>query len=566
MKQCGRRFKNWKKRVAACSVFFTFFACACGTKIEQNAETPLEEEWEEAETTPLGKYPELVTYTLAKVGINDHINAEESVTYEDNAYTQYLRRILNVQNKNVFTTSDLKDYKKRIEVMIASGDELPDVMHITDRELLDMLVEEDLLEDLSQAYEECTSDVIKDMYDSYGEDFLKEYMYDGQLIGFPNAEVDHGTNLLWLRKDWMDDLGLIDPETPEEAYEIIKAFAVNNPGGATGGNIGLGFTLSDGDSQIPSFSIRSVFGLSYAYPGSWVPDGNGNIIYGSVGENTKDGLAVLKNLYETGVLDTSFMLRTSENVLELIDTGACGAVFGSWAMPYGYLQTSRENQGADWQPYLLCNEDGYVTSPYRYDNISCIVVRKGYEHPEIVPKILTAIYDYSRNEGISDAVEINEYSTSGRWEIMPLVIDVNYKDNLRQITKQIEDVLEGRTAYEDAVRYIQDMVDKCNAYLDDPDTSVYEWVTYTSRIRAVDELCRVEIRYVNEDYPELRGIVVPDKLKKLEKEAFIKIITGEADLDSFDDFVREWYQIGGEGLTQEVNRIYDKSDRGKESE
>lgn len=512
----------------------------------------------------MGKYPELVTYTLAKVGIDDHINSPNDITYEDNAYTQYLRRILNVQNKNVFVTSDMKDYTKRIETMIGSGKELPDVMQITDKKLLDRLVEEDLLEDLSQVYEECTSDVIKDMYESYGENFLKGYTYDGKLIGFPNSEVDHGTNLLWLRKDWMDDLRLDDPETPEEAYEIIKIFAQSNPGGAAGGNIGLGFSLSDRESQIPSFSIQSVFGLAYAYPGAWVPDENGDIIYGSVAENTKHGLAVIRDLYEEGVLDPSFMLRTPENVLELIDSGACGAVFGSWAMPYGYLQTSRENQGADWQPYLLCNEDGYVTSPYRYDNISCIVVRKGYEHPEVVPKILTAIYDYSRNEGIEDAAEINEYnSTSGRWEVMPLVIDVNYKDNLRQITKQIEDVLEGRTAYEDAIVYIQDMADKCKYYLDNPDTSVYEWVTYASRIRAVDELCRVEIRYVNEDYPEIRDIDIPSKLMNLEKETFIKIITGEEELDSFDDFVEEWYQSGGEELTREVNSRRDKSDRGK---
>lgn len=555
-----------KKRVLLCSVFSAFFVCACGMKTEQDmeetSEESLAEQWEEAETTPLGKYPELVTYTLAKIGIADHINTPEDITYEDNAYTRYLRRILNVQNKDVFETANMSDYTRKIEMMIGNGEELPDVMHITDKNLLDTLVEEDLLEDLSQVYEQCASDLIKDIYSSYGENFLEEYTYDGKLMGFPNTEIDYGDNLLWLRKDWMDELGLEDPETPEEAYDIIRTFAEKNPGSSPEGNVGLAFSLSRGRFTGPSFTVQSIFGLSHAYPGVWILDENGDIIYGSVDENTKAGLAVLRDLYEAGVLDQNFMLRTPENILDLVNSGSCGAVFGPWSIPYGYLCTSRERLGANWQPYLLGNEDGYVTVPCNYSNVSCIVVRKGYEHPEVVPKILTAIYDYSRNEGAEDAEEVNDYHrTCGRSEAMPFVIDVSYKGSLQQTTKQIESVLDGETAYEDASAYIQNMVDKCVTYLNNPDTSVYEWVTYTSRIRAVGELCRAEIKFVNEDCTALRDVDIPGKLVQMEKETFIKIVTGEENMDYFDEFVREWYRNGGEELTRSVNGAEDKNDK-----
>mgnify|MGYP007066995137 CR=1 FL=1 len=58
--------------------------------------------WEQAETSPLGRYPELVTYTLGQMKGANNSNLPDGQTYEDNAYTRYLKKTLNIQNKNVF--------------------------------------------------------------------------------------------------------------------------------------------------------------------------------------------------------------------------------------------------------------------------------------------------------------------------------------------------------------------------------------------------------------------------------------------------------------------------------
>ena len=44
--------------------------------------------WEKAETSPLGKYPELVTYTLGQMKGTNNSNLPDGQTYEDNAYTR----------------------------------------------------------------------------------------------------------------------------------------------------------------------------------------------------------------------------------------------------------------------------------------------------------------------------------------------------------------------------------------------------------------------------------------------------------------------------------------------
>ena len=58
--------------------------------------------WEEAAHTPLGKYPETVEYTLGKISGANNSNLPAGDTYEDNAYTRYLKEVLNIQNVDIF--------------------------------------------------------------------------------------------------------------------------------------------------------------------------------------------------------------------------------------------------------------------------------------------------------------------------------------------------------------------------------------------------------------------------------------------------------------------------------
>ena len=65
------------------------------------ADTVSDNSWKKASTTPYGKYPELVTYTLGQLNGANNSNLPEGNTYEDNAYTRYLKEILNVQNPSI---------------------------------------------------------------------------------------------------------------------------------------------------------------------------------------------------------------------------------------------------------------------------------------------------------------------------------------------------------------------------------------------------------------------------------------------------------------------------------
>lgn len=117
----------------------------------------------------------------------------------------------------------------------------------------------------------------------------------------------------------------------------------------------------------------------------------------------------LHELYERGVIDQNFALRAQNNLRDLVVGGKCGAFFGLWWTPNNPLvDVYEKDKNADWEPYYLQQpEHDNAYASFR-DN-KYVVVRKGYEHPEIVMKIISVLFDYTRYEA-EDADEVNEYS------------------------------------------------------------------------------------------------------------------------------------------------------------
>ena len=67
-------------------------------------------------TTPYGKYPETVNYTLGKTVTNFDVldgTKYEGDDDENNAWTRYLKEKLNVQNTNLFEANDGDDYAQK---------------------------------------------------------------------------------------------------------------------------------------------------------------------------------------------------------------------------------------------------------------------------------------------------------------------------------------------------------------------------------------------------------------------------------------------------------------------
>lgn len=315
----------------------------------------------EAKTTPYGRYPETITYTLAKMtGVNNS-NLPEGETYEDNAYTRLIREIINVQNEDVYENYG-DTYNVGISTMIATGN-IADIM-VVDQKTMNAMQKNDQLADLTEVYANCASDRIKDIYASYGEEILQGCTFDGKLMAFPETNISDGPNLLWVRKDWMEKLGLSVPETIDDVKHIALTFAEENPANQEMGNIGLAVstTLYGGTGISSEYGMNLIFASFGAYPGRWLTDAEGMPVYGSVQPNVKDALGMLADWYQEGVLDRDFLIRTQDDIADLIAQGRCGIFFAPWWAPNNPLWRCHETDPeADWQPFLIrTGKDGSV--------------------------------------------------------------------------------------------------------------------------------------------------------------------------------------------------------------
>lgn len=556
--------KNILKRMMALSLAGCLVLTGCNKQQTEKTDTADNiQEWKTAETTPFGRYPEEVVYTLGKMTGMNNSNLPKGDTYEDNGYTRYLKKQLNIQNKDVFEAGENDNYQETVSMTIASR-ELPDVMVVNDMDMLQLLVDNDLVENLTQVYEDCTSSRIKDIYNSYGSEILDNVTFDGKLVALPETNIDDGPSLCWLRKDWMDKLGLDAPETVEDVENIVHEFVQKDPGGnGKGETVGLvcDDELTGGCGYSYEYQNDIIFASFGAFPKQWIYNKDGEVVYGSVQNEAKAALGKLRQMYQQGTLDNNFLMRESSNIIELIVSGKCGSFFGPWWSPNNPLMSAmQKNPNAEWQPYLIqTDKDGQTSFASQNPNDKYVVVRKGYKHPEIVMKIVSVLFDDLRYDE-EDVREMERYYQDNvDPTARPLAINVDYKDALMRCYDSLKDAIQGRKKLEDLGLLEGAYYISCSKYLDrKKDTSAQksweDWAAYASRMTACSVLKKGQTRQVKSLFFGETKTMKSNwwRLEELEKKAYLEIVTGQKSLSYFDEFVKEWNRQGGEKIRGEV--------------
>ena len=518
---------------------------------------------EEARTTPFGAYPETIEYTLGKMTSVNNSNMPENDTYTDNAYTRYIKSVINVQNVDAFEAND-SQYDTNVSMAISMGS-LPDIMVVSSQDEVEQLVGAGLIEDLTESYNNCISDRIRKMYESYGDSLKDMVTYDGKIMALPETNITDGPNLVWLRKDWMDKLGLSEPHTIDDVVNIVKHFISEDPGNngedASGkpNTVGLAVdTDVTGECGYSSeFLLDIIFACFGAYPKQWIMNDDGEIVYGSVTDEAKEALSYISGLYNQGVIDNDFLLRTSTNICELIENGLCGSFFGPWWAPNNPLANAvSRNPDANWQPYLIATDSDGTTS-YHSQNpcYKYVVVRKGYEHPEIAAKMISVMFDKVRFDCTDSEEFKNYYQLNVEPTARPLSINVDYNNALSICYRNIDATISGRKNPDSLELLERSFYDACSEYIKNANKTSTQWAAYMSRIKACSLIAQDNIKVVDSLNFKTTDTMKSHwwRLKAKEKEAYLKIISGEEDISYFDTFVKEWNEQGGQTITSEVS-------------
>lgn len=111
--------------------------------------------------------------------------------------------------------------------------------------------------------------------------------------------------MLWIRRDWIEKLGLEMPKTMEELYNVMLAFRDQDPDG-NGQADTIGMVLHNNFLSAGFGDAVGLFDGFGAYPTIWVDDGTGKLRYGSTMEESRQALDYLAKMYQEGLVDQDF--------------------------------------------------------------------------------------------------------------------------------------------------------------------------------------------------------------------------------------------------------------------
>ena len=502
----------------------------------------------------------------------------EGDSFSDNAYRRLMKEKLGIELESAFEANG-EDYDRQVSLAIASGD-IPDMM-VVSREDLQELVDNDLVADLTEVYEEFASDQIKEIYDSYDGITLDAATIDGQLMAIPGTTNDFGPNMVWIRQDWVDELGIkLDEDgnhaiTLDELESTAKAFQEGDPEG-NGRTQGLAIAnwLTSGDHGGSAYTATAITNSFGAYPKVYLQDDNKDVYYGSNTEEMKESLTYLNKLFEEGILDSQFGTRTYDDIHAMMVNGELGIVPGPWHMSdWGLVQAKTANPDAEFIPYAIENEngDGNINAVNKSATGGFVVIRKGFENPEALIEMLNVIFDDVANskDMENEYPELYEYAKLAvDGAVKPLNIELFFNESEIHDAKEATQAAKEEINIEEISKFvIQNNARKIKAYLDNPSgAEPSDWAVYASRTLAVNDVMggTRETNILN----EIKPIVIFQTLDsqqrsgaqvgKLEEEMFIKFVTGEEPLDNFDKYVSDWNSQGGTVILDEMQAVVDE--------
>ncbi|MCY9670635.1 extracellular solute-binding protein [Paenibacillus alginolyticus] len=477
-------------------------------------------------------------------------------TVESNQYMKYISEKTNINFKILWYAAS-QDYDQKMKLAIASND-LPDVMLVNEQIFLS-LAEAGQIEDLSKVYDKYASPLAKELYASTNNKAIEKATYKGKLMGIPNISVQaDAASMAWVRKDWMDKLGLQPPKSIDDVAAIAKAFAEKDPdGNGKADTIGIaGFEKAltvSGKAQRGDF--KGIFQAFGAYPSNWIKDSSGKAVYASILPETKQALGKLRDMYAAGAIDKEFALRKDPN--ENIVSGKAGMFFGPWWSGGLVADALKLNPKVDFVPYLIPDAKGTVNTMMVPVSTQFIVVKKGMKNPEAA-MIYANTFINAQRKVDPDALKLDFSVSAEYWPIGNSTYD--YADAVERKSDTLKKAMGGQIKPEELNPEMKELLAKATRDKANPKADLKDWSGYYGYTVPAD-LLKMNMNKVYSEFTANTKTMERKwvNLQKLENETFFGIVMGEKPFDSFDKFVTDWKAQGGDEITKEVMDEISKS-------
>ena len=406
-------------------------------------------------------------------------------------------------------------YSESMGLLIQSG-KIPDLMYFQGGDY-QFAITQEILEDLTPYIESST--YIKSMMQPYNEERIKNYPY-----------------LLWLspdripvplvRKDWFEatESGktLLENPTVENYKIFFQELKEKN-------NLKEAFTMTGDNSEV-LLELDTIFNQAFGITKTWEKEGDA-YVYNKVSAKQKEKLAFYAELYTEGLLDNEWLSKkwdTKESAFYNGEVGVISGTQGSVINVYNNKMTTQNGDEAELMvlPPAKGESQGYVSSDTSKES-------RGW-----------AISAYSEHK--EEAFAILEYMASPEGQVLDKLgyegEQYNIEDGKYVLTDKSA---EWWPRFHESLKGFE---------AEFSEETPYYTEAATRSLEMTEEYGSLDNKFILPD----EYVTSWDACEALYKEYVADVISGKKSIDTFDEFVKEWNDLGGKEVTEYANEVLNK--------
>lgn len=274
------------------------------------------------------------------------VNSQETAPPPlDYFWVKAVKDALNIDVKLSFNTESSQYYPK-LQAR-ATANDLPDVF-ITDSIRTGQLSSQGLLADWSP-YLKSMPNFVKDR----NVEALKSVgTIDGKLYGLTTKSAFPYKTATYIRKDWLDKLGLQVPKTTDEYLAVMKAFTTQDPdGNGKADTYGYSAGINSDGSVGQIDPLLGAFGALGSPLGQGWKIQDNQLIPLVTSPEKRDALQFINSMVQAGVMDPDWKAQKPEDFRNKWKAGKIGIFSDDWCAtlcPQNY------------QPFIQANPNGVL--------------------------------------------------------------------------------------------------------------------------------------------------------------------------------------------------------------
>lgn len=361
---------------------------------------------------------------------------------------------------------------------------------------------------------------------------------DGKLIAIPRTR-DIGRYGLSYRQDWADKLGIEEPKTVEDVYNMLYAFTYNDPdGNGKNDTYGMEMTSYTGPFDI----VQTWFGVG----NGWIEQ-DGQLIPVHQQAEYKEALDWLRKVYQDGLMPADWAVRTTDTWSNGCKTGESGVyidVMDGGRRIWDYFNTEatftpsvvNPDEAASMNLLGAVNGKTLATSGYNgYFTLSASTC----DTPEKIEAALTFLDKLNDN----DMRLLTEYGIEG----------VNYEVDENGYMVRLD---KDNTGLTNNYAGLNQMLAYIPRYTPTPSVETNERTARQNEVYVENEACAVFNPALSYLANSATYSDVGATLDEIIKQARTQYICGEIDEAGLQAAADAWLAQGGQQIIDEVNEQY----------